>query len=1016
MAHLLSFIRLLSRTDSLAQRSLHYILPTCLAACALLALTVVDPAGAHWISFGETVEAEISSPGEEHDYSFEAGAGEVVLVRMAQIGTGFDPKITLKDPNGEAIAEHASDILAEIVTPVLTSSGVYRLRAADKNQYYTGSYALHLQRLIDPVMATPISLGETITADIAVMSETDAYTFHADGDEVILARIGQAGTGFDPEVRLYDYAGSLVAGHWSEALAEFTWPVSPYPGVYTLLAMEKNGVFTSSYGLHVQTLVEPGMAVPIEWGEALESTVTAMGEADAYTLIAYPGDVFLVGMGQLGTGFDPEVRLYDPDGDLVTSRASDMLAEFTTEELTEGGDYTLLAMDENGIYTSSYGIHVQRLNEPEMTTPIALGETLERTIDVKSETDAFTFDASAGDVILARMGHSGADLAPKIRLYDPDGLQIESHWSHELAEFTSAELTQTGAYAVLASDMNGVYSGSYGIHVQRLNNPGVTTPLPLGEALSRSIGAKSETDAYTFSAAAGDVILVRMGQPSSVFDPEIRLYDPGGLLVASHSSDKLAEIVTTVLRKGKYTALAMDERGIYTTDYGIHVQKPNNPGMATPIAYGETIPDTISVRGETGAFTFDALAGDVVSVRMERSHAGFYPEVRLYDPNGMLVGRATSYPIAEISEQELSLTGTHTILAMDLYGTNTQEYTVSLDYIGAEALMRGDDDGDGDITISDPILSLCAQFADCDLACLDASDTDDDGAITISDPIYNLAAQFADGPPPPAPFPGCGPDPTEDQVTCDCHSGCMGCGATLHESGTEVHVWLGTPERQGLSDLLYPVYVHTSEALLGFECTASFSADLLSFEGITSSGELATAHDFLSAREGNAEQGIVRMGGVVSFDLSRSLEPGMHEVGKLEFRSHEYGELPEPLLISGRFVATDMSAGSAQVGAPAGVQPRTEVKSLSLTATPNPTTGATAVSYALHKDGSVGLVVYSAQGRLVRTLVDRHQIAGRYDVTWDRRTNEGLETASGVYFCRLSTPAGKRMMKIVLSE
>jgi hypothetical protein len=89
--------------------------------------------------------------------------------------------------------------------------------------------------------------------------------------------------------------------------------------------------------------------------------------------------------------------------------------------------------------------------------------------------------------------------------------------------------------------------------------------------------------------------------------------------------------------------------------------------------------------------------------------------------------------------------------------------------------IRGDDDCDGEISISDPILSLCAQFADCELSCLDASDVDDDGEITISDAIYNLAAQFGDGPEPSAPFPACGPDPTEDEIICACHTHCMGC-------------------------------------------------------------------------------------------------------------------------------------------------------------------------------------------------------------------------------------------------
>lgn len=120
--------------------------------------------------------------------------------------------------------------------------------------------------------------------------------------------------------------------------------------------------------------------------------------------------------------------------------------------------------------------------------------------------------------------------------------------------------------------------------------------------------------------------------------------------------------------------------------------------------------------------------------------------------------------------------------------------------IVAEQFIRGDDDGDGELTISDPILSLCAQFGtSCELSCLDASDVDDDGGITISDPIYNLNAQFGYGQLPPAPFPGCGPDPTGDALDCTCYEQCMGCPAGLEASGRQLvqaeaaDLWAGAP-------------------------------------------------------------------------------------------------------------------------------------------------------------------------------------------------------------------------------
>lgn len=53
--------------------------------------------------------------------------------------------------------------------------------------------------------------------------------------------------------------------------------------------------------------------------------------------------------------------------------------------------------------------------------------------------------------------------------------------------------------------------------------------------------------------------------------------------------------------------------------------------------------------------------------------------------------------------------------------------------------------------------------------CLVACDFNDDGSLNIADPVYLLAYLFSGGPPPPSPFPLCGPDPTPQTppLTCD---------------------------------------------------------------------------------------------------------------------------------------------------------------------------------------------------------------------------------------------------------
>ena len=52
-------------------------------------------------------------------------------------------------------------------------------------------------------------------------------------------------------------------------------------------------------------------------------------------------------------------------------------------------------------------------------------------------------------------------------------------------------------------------------------------------------------------------------------------------------------------------------------------------------------------------------------------------------------------------------------------------------------------------------------------------DSNDDGFFDISDPVYSLGWLFSPGaPPPPAPFLGCGTDPTPDSLGCLAYAAC----------------------------------------------------------------------------------------------------------------------------------------------------------------------------------------------------------------------------------------------------
>lgn len=70
---------------------------------------------------------------------------------------------------------------------------------------------------------------------------------------------------------------------------------------------------------------------------------------------------------------------------------------------------------------------------------------------------------------------------------------------------------------------------------------------------------------------------------------------------------------------------------------------------------------------------------------------------------------------------------------------------------------------------------------------------------------------------------------------------------------------------------------------------------------------------------------------------------------------------------------------------------------------PNPFNPETTIRYQLPQAGHVELTIFNALGEKVRTLVDRREAAGSYQVRWDGRGDGGKAVSSGLYLYRIQT-------------
>jgi len=82
---------------------------------------------------------------------------------------------------------------------------------------------------------------------------------------------------------------------------------------------------------------------------------------------------------------------------------------------------------------------------------------------------------------------------------------------------------------------------------------------------------------------------------------------------------------------------------------------------------------------------------------------------------------------------------------------------------------------------------------------------------------------------------------------------------------------------------------------------------------------------------------------------------------------------------------------------------------------PNPFNPVTRIRYDVPSSGGdVRIEVFDATGRLVRTLVNGFEPAGRRAVAWDGTDSGGRALASGVYFCRMRAASFDETRKLTL--
>jgi len=205
--------------------------------------------------------------------------------------------------------------------------------------------------------------------------------------------------------------------------------------------------------------------------------------------------------------------------------------------------------------------------------------------------------------------------------------------------------------------------------------------ISIGELIADNISDSKAIHAFGVSVEAGDAIIVRANRTSGAIDPQITLLHPSGYIIATDGAagSGRAEVMSqTLLTSDTYTILINDVTAERPGGYNLTVQSIIDPVDAATIYYDTYRSDSLRSYAQMNAYRFQASAGDIISIEMIDAGRPLTPSLRLFAPDGTLVGADIDPNFALISNVVLRSTGKYTIIATDALGDEVGSYFLVL--------------------------------------------------------------------------------------------------------------------------------------------------------------------------------------------------------------------------------------------------------------------------------------------------------------------------------------------------
>jgi trimeric autotransporter adhesin len=644
---------------------------------------------------GWTHTGTISPAGDADSWTFSASIGDRIVLRVGEItqtGT-FTPRIRLQTPTAVQQAIASSAVAVEIAVTA-TNSGTFTVIVDDAvGTTATGTYRLTLARVPGAILVAPGDEGGPMTNGVAHQGDLppgdlDVWGFTANAGDSLVVKVGQITqtNNFDPWVRLYGPDGNLLGSSAAATAAEVATRATN-SGTFLVVIANDPYYTDAASGTYLLTLAKTGSPIVVsadDEGGPMTNGVAHLGnmpigDLDLWNFTANAGDNLVLRVGQMSdtNSFDPWVRLYGPDGALLASDDAAAAAEVAFRATNSG---TFLVVTANHPYYSdaasgTYLLTLAKTGSPIVVSPGDEGGSMTNGVAHVGnmpigDLDLWNFPANSGDNLMVRVGQitETSNFYPWVRLYGPDGALLAEETRASAAE-VAFRATNSGTFLVVIANypyVSDAAIGTYLLTLAKTGSPIVVSPGDEGGPMTNGVAHAGnmpigDLDLWNFTANAGDNLVLRVGQITETnnFAPWVRLYGPNGALLGSDWGAAVGEIALRATNSGTFLVVIANYPYYSDAASGTYILTLARTGILLVISPGDeggalsgagVYNGTLTI-GDMDSWTFTSCAGDFIDLRATQitETNAFAPWVRLYGPNGALIGSSFGAVFGEVA-------------------------------------------------------------------------------------------------------------------------------------------------------------------------------------------------------------------------------------------------------------------------------------------------------------------------------------------------------------------------------